>query len=404
MWIIKVFPRKIDYLGLLKNIPLQLVLSIIFSMLIADKLSLNTVRFFYTISFCFIEILLFVLPVIVFSFILRALLGLKNGSILLLLLIFIGVTFSNCIALTTSYFFSKTFLPFIGLQFSPNFAAKLSSDVTTLFTFGLPNIIRTEQALLAGIASGISLNLFKEGNLFKAMLKNKSIWLSDKISLVLTNIFIPLLPFYVFGFCLKLSHDKALAHLFQQYGKVFLLSLFLLAVYLFCMYLIASKGNFRKAFYYIKIMLPAGLAGFCTMSSAATMPVTLRCAEAATKNKNFTDLVIPSTANIHMLGDDLTIIVMAMTLMSVFGISWPDFITFLPFAFAFSVAKLSCVGIPGASVFVVLPILQTYLNFSPEMLSILTTIYVLQDPFGTASNVMGNGSFTLILDRIYNKS
>ncbi|MDP5370572.1 MAG: dicarboxylate/amino acid:cation symporter, partial [Pseudomonadota bacterium] len=215
--------------------------------------------------------------------------------------------------------------------------------------------------------------------------------------MLLSKIFIPLLPIYVFGFCLKLSYDDALAHLFQQYGKVFFLSLSLVALYISALYLVASHANMRKAISYIKIMLPAGLTGFSTMSSAATMPVTLRCTQATTQDKNFTDLVIPSTANIHMLGDDLVILMMAMALLSIFGMPWPDFTTFTQFAFAFSMAKLSCVGIPGASVFVVLPVLQTYLGFSPEMISVLTTLYVLQDPFGTAANVMGNGAFALML-------
>lgn len=394
---------KNNYLDLLKNIPLQLALSILLSLVISSKLDLFYIRFFYTISSCFIEILLFVLPIIVFSFILRALVNLKSGSIPLLCLIFVGVTVSNCLALTTAYFFSKTCLPLVGLKFSADFAEKFSSNVTTLFTFNLPHFIGTETALIIGIISGITLNFFNEKSKIYGTLKNASVWLSDKVSLLLSNIFIPLLPFYVFGFCLKLSYDKALIHLFQQYGKVFCISLILLIAYLFTLYLVAASGNIKKTFSFIKTMLPAGLTGFCTMSSAATMPITLRCTEEVTHDKSFSDLVIPSTANIHMLGDDLTIIITAMTLLSIFGMPWPDLIAFLPFAFAFSIAKLSCVGIPGASVFVILPIMQTYLGFTPEMLSILTTIYVLQDPFGTASNVMGNGAFTLILQRIFNK-
>ena len=147
-------------------------------------------------------------------------------------------------------------------------------------------------------------------------------------------------------------------------------------------------------------MMPAGLTGFSTMSSAATMPVTLACVEKTTKDRQFTNLLIPATTNIHMLGDDLTLMITSMTLLSVFGIPWPDLVHFLPFALAFSLAKLSCVGIPGASVLVILPVLQSYLGFTPEMISVVTTIYVLQDPFGTCANVMGNGAFALLIHRL----
>ena len=147
-------------------------------------------------------------------------------------------------------------------------------------------------------------------------------------------------------------------------------------------------------------MAPAGLTGFSTMSSAMTMPVTLTCTEETTKDRHFTDLIIPSTANIHMLGDDLTIVMTALSLLAISGHSHPDLLTFIPFVLAFCLAKLSCVGIPGASVLVVLPVLQNFLGFTPEMISVLTTIYILQDSFGTAANVMGNGAFALLIQRI----
>jgi Na+/H+-dicarboxylate symporter len=213
----------------------------------------------------------------------------------------------------------------------------------------------------------------------------------------LNRVFIPLLPIYVFGFCLKLSYDASLQQLFTAYGKVFLLSMLLVVGYISFLYFCASGD---RALGNIKRMMPAGLTGFSTMSSAATMPVTISCSEATTKDPEMTRLVIPTTANIHMLGDDLTIVMTAMTLLTMFGMPLPDFATFCLFASAFCVAKLSCVGVPGASVLVVLPVLQNYLHFSPEMITLLTTIYILQDSFGTAANVMGNGAFVLLLQRL----
>ncbi len=390
-----------SFIKLVKQPLAHLVFSIFLAMSIAKGLSLAAVCFFYTVSTCFIEVLLFVLPLIVFSFILRALVNIERGSFKLLLLIFVGVTLSNCLALTASYFFSKAVLPFAGVSLSLDFATKFASMVTVNFKFGFPNLIGTEKALLIGVGCGLLLNCLNEENAMRTTLKGGSIWLSDTVSMLLSKIFMPLLPIYIFGFCLKLSYDDALVHLFQQYGKVFFLSMSLVLMYIAGLYLLASHGNTRKAVGYIKTMLPAGLTGFSTMSSAATMPVTLRCTEETTQDKNFAHLVISSTANIHMLGDDLVILMMAMALLSIFGMPWPDFAVFVPFAFAFSMAKLSCVGIPGASVFVVLPVLQTYLGFTPEMISILTTLYVLQDPFGSAANVMGNGAFALILRRVF---
>jgi len=187
-------------LRLLKQLPVQLILSIILALIMGEKLGLDSVCFFYTISSCFIEILMFVLPLIVFSFILRALVNLERGSLTLLLLIFLGATISNCLALTTAYLFGKATLSFVGLCLSPDFAAKFSSSVSVLFSFNFPKIIATEHALLGGVISGLALNILNQNNPFRKTMKDSSIWLSDKISLFLSKIFIPLLPIYVFGF------------------------------------------------------------------------------------------------------------------------------------------------------------------------------------------------------------
>jgi Na+/H+-dicarboxylate symporter len=263
-----------------------------------------------------------------------------------------------------------------------------------MWTLRLPEFLRTDQALFAGIALGSVLAFLKDDHPLKKISKHYAVIISDKITLFLQKVFIPLLPLYVFGFCLKLSYDDALIHLFTHYGRVFFLSMGLMFTYLLVFYSIVNGCRLRPLITHIQTFLPAGLTGFSTMSTAATMPVTLECCERATKDRNFSDLIIPSTGNIHMLGDDLTVTMTAMSLLVLCGHGMPDLSTFLVYTGAFCVAKFSCVGIPGASVLVILPVLQQFLGFSPEMVSMLTTIYILQDPFGTFGNVMGNGAFS----------
>jgi Na+/H+-dicarboxylate symporter len=387
----------VNILKFITQLPVKLTLAILAAALLGKVLDLSTVSFFYTISCCFIELLLFFLPLMVFTFIFRALLAMPQGSLLLLLKIFAGVTLSNCLALFTAYICGKLFLPLLGITSSPDFAAAFAYKVHPLFELQLPVFLGTEQALIIGIISGLVLARVKPESRFRGVFEGVSLRLHKAVSLFLDAIFIPFLPLYVFSFCLKFCYEGALWVLFEQYGKVFILSIALLVCYILFLYILAAKGSWKEARSSIVAMMPAGLTGFSTMSSAATMPVTIACVEQTTGNKQLTNLLIPATTNIHMLGDDLTLMITSMTLLSVFGVPWPDLANFLPFALAFSLAKLSCVGIPGASVLVVLPVLQSYLGFTPEMISIVTTIYVLQDPFGTAANVMGNGAFALLM-------
>ena len=392
---------KITMRNLFRQLPMQLALSILAAFLLGSVSNLFLVSLFYSISTCFIEILVFVLPFMVFGFIFRALVNSQRGSLSLLLCIFAGVTVSNCLALIIAYFFGWTFLPLLGLEHAPDLIQQFVSQVTPLFSLHLPRLIATEKALAVGLVAGIAFSFLQDGNPFKQTARRFSERYNGWIAVFLKNFFMPLLPLYVFGFCLKLSYDKALVHLFQEFGKVFLLSLSLVIAYLSLLYFIGAGCDFKKALANIRNMIPAGLTGFSTMSSAATLPVTLACVEKTTKNRNFADVIIPSTSNIHMLGDDLTVVITSMTLLSLFGMPWPDVGQMIPFAIAFSLAKLSCVGVPGASVLVVLPVVQNYLGFTSEMITVLTTLYVLQDSFGTAANVMGNGAFALIIQRIF---
>lgn len=385
----------------LKQLPVQLILSISLALILGHFLDVFYVSLFYSISSSFISLLIFILPFIIFSFIFQALVNSPRGALSLILLIFAGVTISNCLALIIGYLYGQTFLPDFSLTQSPDFIEKFISQVEVLFSFDLTPLIGTEKALLLGLSGGMIMAFLSDAQPFKLFIQKWANLLNQLITQFLQKIFMPLLPLYLFGFCLKLSYDHALIHLFEQFGKVFLLSMGLVSSYLFFLYVMGSGGNLKKAIENIGAMFPAGLMGFSTMSSAITMPVTIDCVEKITQDRNFTRLIIPSTANIHMLGDDLNLVVISMALLSIFGMPWPEFSVLIPFAFAFSLAKLSCVGVPGASVLVILPVLQNYLGFSSEMISILTTIYILQDSFGTAANVMGNGAFALIIQRLF---
>ena len=47
-----------------------------------------------------------------------------------------------------------------------------------------------------------------------------------------------------------------------------------------------------------------------------------------------------------------------------------------------------------------IPILISQLGFTPDMISIITTLYLLLDPFGTAANVMGDGALVIIVNNV----
>jgi Na+/H+-dicarboxylate symporter len=148
-------------------------------------------------------------------------------------------------------------------------------------------------------------------------------------------------------------------------------------------------------------MAPALMGGAGTMSSAATMPLTLIGVEKNAKHPTLARSVIPMSVNNHLIGDCFAIPIFAFALLKNYGLAQPTFEVYFIFALFFVLAKFSVAAVPGGGILVMLPILQQYLGFTPPMLSLITALYVLFDPVITSANVMGNGAFALITSGLY---
>ena len=78
----------------------------------------------------------------------------------------------------------------------------------------------------------------------------------------------------------------------------------------------------------------------------------------------------------------------------------PAFGLYMTFVLYFCLTMLAVSGIPGGGIIMMLPLLKSLFGFTPEMLSVMTALYLLQDGFGTAANVMGDGALVILLDTI----
>jgi Na+/H+-dicarboxylate symporter len=249
--------------------------------------------------------------------------------------------------------------------------------------------------MLLGIVVGLIFSFYKVPTITK-LAQDMRHW----VTVFLQKAFIPLLPIYVFGFILKMEHEGTLTILVKNSGHIFGLLCVLILTYISFLYFIASGFRITRFFELVRNMIPAGITGFSTMSSAATMPVTLAATEKNMGDEQFADLVIPTTVNIHLMGDALAIPILALAVLSLSGIPLPTFEDYLLFTFYFCLAKFSVAGIPGGGIIVMIPILQKYLHLTPEMASLMTTIYIVQDPIFTSANVMGNGAFALLVRKV----
>lgn len=378
------------------GLPLQLLTIVLFVLFLGDSVPLGLKSFFYALSLSLKEVLLFALPFIIFSFLFSSLISFKDGALRLILSLFGGVFVSCFLASFFAYGASLALL-------SPSTTALPQGPVLILpleplWSFSLPQILSNQYALLGGAFLGVLFSYSRPPLLLKWSQRMKGWSLG-----FLKTVFIPFVPVFVFGFLIKLDHEDLLIGAIKTYGPIAALLVGIKVIYIGSLLGLASKGRWQRFCELVKNIFPSVLSGFSTMSSAATLPITLEGAEANTKDPILAEVVVPATVNIHLLGDCIGIPFLAMATLLAFGESLPGLEGYFTFAIYFVISRFAIVAVPGGCVFILLPLIETYLGFNGEMSSLLATFTILFDPIFTAVNVAGNGAFAVLFIQLYHK-
>ena len=116
-------------------------------------------------------------------------------------------------------------------------------------------------------------------------------------------------------------------------------------------------------------MMPVSMSGFSAMSSVISMPLSIIGAENNTNR-------CPITVNIHLVGDCFVIPILAYAILKSYGLAEPTLFNYFIFTFYFVLAKFSVAPIPGGGIIVMLPILEQYLGFNTNMMSLITALFI----------------------------
>jgi Na+/H+-dicarboxylate symporter len=140
-----------------------------------------------------------------------------------------------------------------------------------------------------------------------------------------------------------------------------------------------------------------------TQSSAATIPVNLKCAEADGVSSEIRNFVIPLCANIHMAGSMITITCCVTSVLLMYNMQI-NIGVILPFIMTLGIAMMASPGAPGGSIMTALPFLPMVgIASDSAIASLLIALYITQDSFGTALNVSCDNAISVIVDTIYQK-
>lgn len=91
----------------------------------------------------------------------------------------------------------------------------------------------------------------------------------------------------------------------------------------------------------------------------------------------------------------------AYAILKRYSIAEPSFVTYLLFTFSFILAKFSVAAVLARGIIVMLPILEQYLHFTPDMASLITMLYMLFDPIITTINIMENGALAKMINNLF---
>lgn len=372
-----------------RKMPFILMVMIAAIMLIDLPIALQ--QFLYSISITIKTLIITALPIIIFGLLFKAMVGLSSKAGKLIGMILVLVCVSNLFSTTLSHFVGSWIYGFNLHIITPT----EHSGIDTLWQFSLPKLIENDKAMFLGIILGlISAKFF-------SVHAKKYAETMDKVIHKVLAVLVYTIPLFVAGFIVKMQADGVMNLILKDYTNIFIIVGLAIIFYNLVVYFVFSNFNIKVYLKMVANIIPAAISGFCTMSSAASMPLTIIGVERNSNNKDIARSVVPATVNIHLVGDCFAIPIFAYAVMKSYGVMEPSLLEYMMFALYFVIAKFSVAAIPGGGILVMLPILERQLGFSGEMMSVITALYILFDPVITFGNVLGNGAFAKVIDKIY---
>ena len=367
----------------------RIVIAIILGIAIGTFFPAPLVRIFVTFNGIFSEFLNFSIPLIIVGLVTVAIADIGKGAGKMLLVTALIAYFATLFSGFLSYFTGVTVFPSLIEPGAPLEEVSEAQGILPYFSVSIPPLAFT---LGLGLAS-----------LNSDALKNVARDFQEIIVRMISAVILPLLPLYIFGIFLNMTHSGQVYSILMVFikiiGVIFALHIFLLVF----QYSIAALFVHKNPFKLLNKMLPAYFTALGTQSSAATIPVTLEQTKKNGVSAEVAGFVIPLCATIHLSGSTLKIVACALALMMMQGIPF-DFPLFAGFIFMLGITMIAAPGVPGGAIMASLGILQSMLGFDESAQALMIALYIAMDSFGTACNVTGDGAIALIIDKIMGKN
>lgn len=350
-----------------------------------------------TVKFILSELINFCVPLIIIGFIAPSITRLGRNASRMLGVALICAYASSILAAFLSTAAGYAIIPHLSIVSEVDGLKELPEVV---FQLEIPQIMSVMSALVLSVLLGLAATWTNAETTTRLLEEFQKIVLQ-----IVTRVVIPVLPVFIgFTFC-GLSYEGTITKQLPVFIQIILIVM--VGHYLWMAVLYIAAGIYSKSnpLDVVKNYGPAYITAVGTMSSAATLAVALRCAKKSVPplRDDMVDFGIPLFANIHLCGSVLTEVFFVMTVSQILYGSIPSVGTMILFCLLLGVFAIGAPGVPGGTVMASLGLITGVLGFDETGTALMLTIFALQDSFGTACNITGDGALTMILSGYANR-
>ncbi len=342
------------------------------------------------------QIIFFLVPLVIVGFITPAIIRLGQSASRILIA---AVALAYCSSVGAAFFSMISgylVIPHLSIATETEALRKLPEMI---FRLDIPPLFSVMSALITALFLGLAIAWSKAETLTAIFNEFEKV-----ISLLVLRVLIPILPFFV-GFCfMGLAYEGSLTRHLPIFVTMVVLVIIGQFIWLGVLYGFGGLVSGRNPAQVFRYYAPAYLTAVGTMSSAATLPVALECARRSpVLSKTMVEFMIPLGATVHLCGSVLTETFFVMTISLMLYGALPSLSTMIIFCILLGIFAVGAPGVPGGTVVASLGIVTGVLGFDQTGVALLIAIFALQDSFGTACNVTGDGALALILDGTFNR-
>ena len=379
----------------LTSLPAKLLLGIIVGTIIGLVAPESVMKVLVPVKNIMGQVISFIVPLIVIGFIAPSITKLGGNASKLLGVALILAYASSVLAALLSMGAGYALIPILNTAKEYPALKELPADI---FALSIPQIMPVMSALVFSIMVGLAAVWTKSKTTINLLQEFQNIVLD-----LVSKIVIPILPFFICLTFVNLAYEGTIT----KQLPIFLLAVVIVLVghfiWLAVLYGVAGAYSKKNPIEVIKHYGPAYITAVGTMSSAATLSVALQCAnKSKVLRKDMVGFGIPLFANIHLCGSVLTETFFVMIVHLLLKGELPAPGTMVLFCALLAIFAIGAPGVPGGTVMASLGIVTSILfpesaELAANATGLLLAIFAIQDSFGTACNVTGDGALTLML-------